>query len=137
MKKNNIIPKSIASALLTLMFHMLFCSAFCAAGVRGCCGKEVNDKNLCNKSCCKHEKDADGKGHDCQDMHFAFFNTIGKFSQINTAFSFKSFCPLFILATPIFIFKPICENENTFACDFEVHRGCAVTHYIGQTRLSL
>ena len=57
---------------------MHVCSALCATSSHGCCEKGDNDND--KKECCKHENESDGETKDCQDMHFAFFNTTGQFS---------------------------------------------------------
>ena len=93
---------------------MHLCSALCAIGSDGLCGKEDNDNDNCKKACCTNEKDADGKKHDCQDMHFAFFNTTGQFAQAKADISFKPFQSLVAVVTPLFIIQPVADNKNLF-----------------------
>ena len=115
MKKNNIILKSISYLLLVIMLHAHLCSALCATGLQGCCGKEDNDNDLCKKECCKHEKDNNGKSHDCQDMHFAFFNATGQFAQAKADISFKPNHSLIAVISPLFIIQPTATSKNIFA----------------------
>ena len=112
MKSNSIIPKSIAYLLLTVTLYMHLCSALCATGAGGCCGKEDDDHD--KKSCCSHEKKSDSKDHDCQNMHFAFFNTTGQFAQAKADISFKTFQSLIAVVTTLFFIQSITENKNLF-----------------------
>ena len=110
MKINSIISKIIAHMVLVVIFYMHVCSALCATSSHGCCGKEDNDK----KECCKHEKKSDGETKDCQEMHFAFFNTTGQFSLAKSDISLKSFQSLVAVITPILLIAPVSECRNIF-----------------------
>ena len=112
MKLNSIISKSIAHLVLVVIFYMHVCSALCATSSHGCCEKEDNDND--KKECCKHEKESDGETKDCQDMHFAFFNTTGQFSLAKFDISLKSFQSLVAVTTPILLIAPVSECKNIF-----------------------
>ncbi|MEO5569497.1 MAG: hypothetical protein ABIT08_08695 [Bacteroidia bacterium] len=109
MKKNSIILKSVSYLILVVLLYMHVCSALCATTGNGLCGKK--DKG---RSCCHHEKKSNSKERDCQDMHFAFFNTTGQFSQVQADISFKAFQSLVAVITPLFIFKPDSEIKMLF-----------------------
>lgn len=114
MEKNGIIRKSIGYLLLAVVFYMHVCSALCATGAHGCCGKEDNDHD--KKECCKHENKSNGKEHDCQDMHLSFFYTTGQFSQIKADVSFKQIQSLVAVVPPLFIVAPATTSKSIFAC---------------------
>ena len=113
--KNNILIKSISYLLLVSIVYMYICSALCATGTHGCCGKEDNDNDNCKKKCCKKENKSESKDNDCQTTHFAFFNATGQFSQVKTDVSFKSFQPLAAIISTLFIIKTVPSNTNIFA----------------------
>jgi hypothetical protein len=115
MKISNHIAKSISSILLLVMVYQHLCSAMCAVGSSACCGKEDNDDDHCKKSCCTNEKDADGKKHDCQDMHFAFFNATGQFASEKTVEATKVFHTLVALVTPLYNVLPVSQNKDSIA----------------------
>ena len=110
MQKNNFITKSVACLILVVVFYMHFCSALCAVSTHGCCGKEDSD----NDNCCQQEKSSDNSDKDCQNMHFAFFNTTGQFSQSKVDISLKPFESLVALVTSIFNITPVSESKNIF-----------------------
>lgn len=115
MKTSGFISKSMACLLLTVMLYMHLCSALCAIGSVGSSVKE-DDENY-KKSCCTEEKDADGKKHDCQDMHLSFFNTTGQFAFEKTVDVIKVFHTFFAVVTPLFIIQPVEANKNILACN--------------------
>ena len=94
---------------------MHLCSALCATGSDGCCGKEDNDNHHDKKTSGSHEEKSDGKDKDCQDMHFAYFNVTGQFAQAKADISFKAFQPLVAVVTPLFIIQPVEATQNSFA----------------------
>ncbi len=114
MKKNSIISKSISSLLLVVMLYMHVCSALCATGGNACCGKEDNDNDNCSKNCCENEKNSDNKDHDCQNLHFSFFNTTGQFAQ-EKSIDPQVYHSLVAVITPLFIIQPIEASPNIFA----------------------
>ena len=65
MTGNSIIPKSISCLLLVVMMYMHLCSALCATGAKGCCGKEENDNHHAKKSCCSDKKEGKEKTGGC------------------------------------------------------------------------
>ena len=75
------ISKGIGHLLLASMLYMHLCSAWCATGYSGCCGREqATHKEQCHKSCCnKSENHSTGDAKDCQAAHVAFFTTTGQF----------------------------------------------------------
>ena len=106
--KKNIILKSFSYLLMVVMLYMHVCSALCATGVKGCCDKGDSD----NDNCCEHEKGSDSRDHDCQDIHFAFFNTTGQFSQVKTDILFNTIQPLFSVDFPSFTRIAFSESKS-------------------------
>ncbi len=113
MTRSSIISKFPACLLLSVMLYMHLCSALCAIGTGGCCGTEDDDN--CKKTCCANEKSADGKRNDCQDMHFAFFNTTGQFASQNPVDLIKVFHSFISVGTPLYKVLPITQNKNDLA----------------------
>ena len=92
---------------------MHLCSALCATGVGGCCGKEDNDN--CKKSCCSDEKKSDEKDHDCQALHLSFFNTTGQFQSEKSVDGVKVFPSLVAVFNPLLNILPVSQNKYAFA----------------------
>jgi len=113
MKIKNHIAKSIAYLLLIVTMYQHLCSAMCAIGSSGCCGREDNDDDHCKKSCCETTNDKDGKKHDCQDMHLSFFNTTGQFASAKTVDAIKVFHTFIAVITPLYYnVLPVSQNTN-------------------------
>jgi len=108
------IKKIIGTFLLTVIFYMHLCSAACATGLGSFCGKTGNEKGN-QKSCCKHKSNGQSKGHGCQEMHFAFFNTSGKFFQGNHDVTFNLLHSLVVILPPHCVFIPAIQNPGTFS----------------------
>ncbi len=106
---NNIISKSMCYLLLVVMSFNFLCSALCAVSADGCCGKEENEHH--GKSCCSHEKDSDEKNGDCQNMHLAFFKTLGQFASGQTVDAIKVFHTFISVVTPLFNVLPVSQNK--------------------------
>lgn len=115
MKRNSILRKSTSFLLLTVMMYMHLCSALCAAGSSGCCGKKENKNDHHKKSCCQTTKENDGKKHDCQDMHFAFFNTTGQFASEKSVDAINPFQTFIAFVIPVFNELSVSQNKNAFA----------------------
>jgi hypothetical protein len=113
MNSKSITSKSICYFFIAAVLYMHLCSAICAVGIGGCCGKE--DVGSCHKSCCSHKEKSPAKDHHCQDLHFAFFNATGQFSQAKADISFNGFQNLAAVITPLFFVQPIPETKILFA----------------------
>lgn len=94
------------------MVYQHICSAMCAVGSAGYCGKEDMDNDHCKKTCCTNEKDSDGKKHDCQDMHFSFFNTTGQFPSEKTVHVINFFHSFIAVILPLYNVLPVSQNKN-------------------------
>ncbi len=99
--------------LMVVMFYNFFCSALCAVSADGCCGKEEKEHH--DKCCNSHEKDSDEKKGDCQDMHLAFFKTLGQFGSGQTVDATKVFHTFIALVTPLYYVLPVSQNKNVLA----------------------
>lgn len=107
MNRNNIISKSIGCLLLMVMTYNFYCSAICAAGGKGCCGKEEKE------SCCSHEKESDEKKGDCQDIHLSFFKTLGQFSSGQIVDAPKVFHHFIAIVNTINFSEPVFSDNHS------------------------
>lgn len=113
MNRNSIITKSIGYLILIVMSYQFFCSVLCAVTTDGCCGKEEQEHH--GKCCNSNNNDNNEKPRDCQDMHLAFFKTLGQFGIEKGLDAPKDFHKVIAIIHSLFIVESVINGSHSFA----------------------